>query len=127
MTPVFDRLLEQVPAPVDADALWSEAISTAAKSTKQRGSARESPAERLRRMRDALQGELIAFHDALIVTPYEGTERPTVEGAKLWDVRVPLTLFPKRDHGFSRVECLVEFSNDAGKGVRVLATRPEPR
>src|SRR5262249_41419207 len=41
---------------------------------------------------------------------------------------VPLTLFPWRDQGFTRVEVMVEFSNaDDGKGLRVLELRPAAR
>lgn len=123
----LDQLLRDVPEPVNTDEIWSEAIAAAALAEPMRGRDKETPAARMRRLRDQLKGELVAFHDALIVAPYQGDIRPTTEGAKLWDVQIPLTLFPKRDRGFSRIECLVEFATDGDAGVRVRALLPAAR
>ncbi|HET9622074.1 MAG TPA: hypothetical protein VFP84_11950, partial [Kofleriaceae bacterium] len=47
---------------------------------------------------------------------------------KLWQIAVPLTLFPKRDHGFSRIECIVELASPAGPGAfRVVELLPPAR
>jgi hypothetical protein len=126
MTLALDRLLEQIPAPHNTDELWREAAGAPFLTASPHGGKPESPAARMRRMRDALQGELVAFHDALIAAPYKGDLEVTAEGGALWDVRIPLTLFPRRAHGFSRVECLVEFSTGGGE-VRVLALAPAAR
>ena len=50
-------------------------------------------------------------------------------GKQRWDVEIPLTLFPKRDRGFTRVECIIEFRGDAGEipGFRVVELFPGER
>lgn len=129
MTAALEALLKEIPAPTtDADAMWTEAIAAAVRGPAMRSHSTESPAERMRRMRDALQGEIVAFHDALVVVPYKGELATTMPGSALWEVRVPLTLFPRRDQGFSCVEVLVELSNDReGDGLRVLDLLPKAR
>jgi hypothetical protein len=129
MPSALDAILAEAPATLaGTDELWEAAISAAVQASPPRGIRTESPAARLRRLRDAVQGEIVAFHDALMVLPYRGERTPTMTGSTLWEVRVPLTLFPRRDHGFSRVEVLVEFSNEQdAKGVRVLELQPAAR
>lgn len=131
MTRALERIVEKVPSPINRDMLWAEAISGAiqARHPRSRIRGKETPAERMRRLRDILNKELVAFHDALIVTPYPGTDLESEPETKLWNIGVPLTLFPQRDHGFSRVECVVEFSteNDGEQAIRVVRLFPEER
>jgi hypothetical protein len=123
----LQHLLEQHP-PEDAEKLWEQAAEAAWSFDRPRG-AEKSPGERLALLREQLRGELVSFHKELLATPYLGTDLPCPEGYKLWQVGVPLTLFPKRDQGFSRVECIVEFQTaDASSGAfRVLKLLPEER
>jgi hypothetical protein len=129
MAQPLDVIMQERP-PVDGAALWNEAIVEAMHATSSRGArGAETPAERLRRMRDSMAGELVAFHEGLVVAPYEGDELKPDPGTALWDVGIPVTLFPKRDHGFGHVECLVEFRSEGEERqpFRVMALQPEER
>src|SRR5687767_407760 len=101
MTQALTNLLSRVAVPADHADDWAQAIGAAARAEPPRGG-KASPADRLRRLREQVNGELVAFHDRLIVQPYQGPLSATVDGANLWSVAIPLTLFPKRDRGFSR-------------------------
>jgi len=129
LSPELQEILRQHPPSPPADRMWDEAIEQSYSIPVARGGgARETPAERLVRLRDKLKGELVAFHDRLRVEPYKGQELACAEGRRLWLVCVPLTLFPKRDQGFSRLECIVELRSEAvPQGFRVVKTLPEPR
>jgi len=130
MTTALENVLAVAPAGGDREALWTEAIVQAMRIRPGRKSARgPSPAERLRCMREKLDKELVAFHQKLVVKPHEGRAPEHATGGALWDIAIPLTLFPKRDRGFSRIECIVEFRADGdGDGtIRVLQLEPQER
>lgn len=126
MTSALESLLERQPPLTDGGIPWDEAIAAAAMADRVRGD-RESPEDRMRRLRDALSGELVAFHDELRILPYEGNDLKPTEGARLWQVGIPITLFPRRDQGFTRVECIIELAAEKGRGLRVLEVQPPPR
>lgn len=127
MNPALKELVAKHP-PMDTERLWDEISEQAWKLPGSRGEA-ELPGERVARLRERLHGELIAFHKRLITQPYTAGDLPCAPGCALWRVDVPLTLFPKRDQGFSRVECLVEFRTDDARAdcLRVLKLFPEER
>ncbi|HEX7842078.1 MAG TPA: hypothetical protein VF469_31620 [Kofleriaceae bacterium] len=129
LSPELQETLRHHPPSPPVDRMWDEAIEQSYSIPVARGGgAHETPAERLVRLRDKLKGELVAFHDRLHVEPYKGQELACAEARRLWLVRVPLTLFPKRDQGFSRLECIVELRSEAApQGFRVVKTLPEPR
>jgi hypothetical protein len=110
----------------DTRKLLDDAVLAAIRASGDRGS--ESPGERMKRLRDAVETELVSFHDRLPVTPYDGDQWKAAAGHRLFRVGIPLTLFPKRDHGFSRVECLVQFARgEDERGIRVVEVRPPAR
>ncbi len=127
ITRALRHLTAQHP-PVDAERLWDEATEAAWRLPSSRAEG-PPPGERMARLREQLQGELVAFHKQLRVTPYTGAELSSAPGWTLWSVAIPLTLFPKRDQGFSRVECIVEFStaDEQARVLRVLKLSPEER
>ena len=127
LTPALRRLLTQHP-PTDSERLWDEATEAAWRLPSNRAEG-PPPGERMARLREQLKGELVAFHKQLRVTPYTGGGLSSAPGWRLWQVDIPLTLFPKRDQGFSRVECLVEFLAADGQArvLRVLKLMPEER
>ena len=129
MTQALQHLIQANPPQEDTAALWKEAIRTSLDESPTRRAGVESPEARMRRLRDLLAGELVAFHDTLIVSSYAGQEFQPVPGTRLWEVAIPLTLFPKREYGFTRVECLVEFEAEtqAKNGLRILKVLPEAR
>ena len=123
MSTSFDRILSESSPILDNDSLWNQAIREAGMSTTmRRGEHGESPRDRMLRLKESLKGELVAFHDFLLARPYAGDIRPSRSDAKLYEVDIPLTLFPKRSQGFSRVECVVEFDSSAAgsDGPRIL-------
>jgi hypothetical protein len=126
MTKALATILANCPAH-DGSAIWNDAIVEAAKLPMQRGQ-REAPVERLARLRETLKGELVAFHDHLVVTPHDGGKEAGA-GKKFWNIQIPLTLFPKRDRGFTRTECIVEFRTDSEKegGFRLVELFPKER
>lgn len=128
MSEALDRFLEVHP-PVGSLARWDEAVHDAFR-------LRSRPAALSRfahlgwhfiNLRKQATAELVSFHRELTVTPYRGPEVPCPDGYSLWHVDIPLTLFPMRDQGFSRVECLVEFSTEEKSpgAFRVLKLLPE--
>lgn len=127
MNPALRELVAKHP-PTDTERLWDEITEAAWKLPKSRGEA-ELPGERVARLREKLHGELIAFHKRLVVLPYTAGDMPCAPGCALWRVDIPLTLFPRRDQGFARLECLVEFSTDSGRTdcFRVVRLFPEER
>ncbi|HEX5746308.1 MAG TPA: hypothetical protein VFZ09_08690 [Archangium sp.] len=127
MTPALRSLVTRHP-PMDTERLWDEISEAAWKLPGSRGE-KELPGERVARLRERLHGELIAFHQRLLITPYTRGDMPCAPGCALWRVDIPLTLFPKRDQGFSRLECLVEFRTDSERTdcFRVLRLFPEER
>jgi len=127
LTPALRHLLTQRP-PMDSERLWDEATEAAWRIPSSRAEG-PPPGERLARLREQLKGELVAFHKQLRVTPYTGTGLSSAPGWRLWQVDIPLTLFPKRDQGFSRVECLVEFlpADEQARTLHILKLMPEER
>ncbi|WP_146209748.1 hypothetical protein [Vitiosangium sp. GDMCC 1.1324] len=127
MNPALRELVARHP-PTDTERLWDEITEEAWKVPGSRGEA-EPPGERVARLRERLHGELIAFHKRLVITPYTAGDMPCAPGCSLWRVDIPLTLFPKRDQGFARVECLVEFraDNERTDCFRVVRLFPEER
>lgn len=129
LSPELHEIRKHHPPGPPVDRLWDEAIEQSySLSIPRAGGVHETPAERVARLRDQLKGELVAFHDQLHVEPYAGADLACADGRRLWTVRVPLTLFPKRDQGFSRLECIVELrSEGAPQSFRVVKLLPEPR
>ncbi len=114
--------------PMDAERLLDEAVEAAWRQPVSRAGG-TPPGELMAGLRERIQGELVAFHRKLPVAPYKGTEVTASPGCALWLVSIPLTLFPKRDQGFSRVECIVNFragEEDWGS-CRVVKLLPEAR
>lgn len=129
LSPELQEILKHHPLAPPIDRLWDEAIEQSYGIAASRAAgAHETPPERLVRLRDQLKGELVAFHDQLHVEPYAGADLACADGCRLWTVRVPLTLFPKRDQGFSRLECIVELRSEGPpQSFRVVKLMPEPR
>lgn len=129
LSPELQEILKHHPPSPSVDRLWDEAIEQSYEiATSRAAGAHETPPECLARLRDQLKGELVAFHNRLHVEPYAGAELACADGRRLWTIRVPLTLFPKRDQGFSRLECIVELrSEGAPQSFRVIKLMPEPR
>jgi hypothetical protein len=115
ITPLLRRVARQHPA-YDAKQLWDDAVETAGRD-RHRGADGVSAGETIARLRNALKGEVIAFHKLLGVAK-EGTD------GNRWRVLVPLTLFPKRDQGFTDVECGIEFEAEGGAAFRVIEALP---
>ncbi|HEY3570027.1 MAG TPA: hypothetical protein VGP73_18990 [Thermoanaerobaculia bacterium] len=126
MTSALESLLKHQPPLTDGGIPWDEAIMAAAMMDRVRG-VRESPEERMRRLRDELAGELVAFHHELHVVPYDKGSYEPAKGAGLWKVSIPVTLFPRRNQGFTRIECVVELATQTGRGLRVIEIQPPPR
>ncbi|HEX3481624.1 MAG TPA: hypothetical protein VHT91_41720 [Kofleriaceae bacterium] len=129
LSPELQEIIKHHPPAPPVDRLWDEAIEQSYSLPIPRaGGIHETPAERIVRLRDQLKGELVAFHNQLHVEPYAGAELACAGGRRMWTIRVPLTLFPKRDQGFSRLECIVELrSEGAPQSFRVVKLLPEPR
>jgi hypothetical protein len=123
-----ERASRGVPELAGMDQLLNQAVLESIRVGGARGPGGEMPADRMKRLRDAVERELVAFHEALPVAPYAGDDLKAAAGCRLWTVGIPLTLFPRRDHGFSRIECLVEFTRGSdAAGLRVVAIRPPER
>jgi hypothetical protein len=114
--------------PVDTERLLDEAVQDAWRQPVSRAGG-TPPGELMAGLRERIQGELVAFHRKLPVRPYQGAEVSPSPGYALWHVSIPLTLFPKRDQGFSRVECLVYFraGEEDWASCRVVKLLPEVR
>jgi len=125
----IQKTVSRHPLAAPAGRLWDEAIEQCYGIAANRGAgSAETPVERMVRLRDKLKGELVAFHDQLCVEPYAGRDLACAEGKRLWTVDVPLTLFPKRDQGFSRLECIVEIQSEGAPGsYRVVKVLPDQR
>lgn len=111
----------------DSKPYWSEVLNQARNLPEERGRG-ESGRDRMLRLRDTLRQELVAFHDKLVVS--QSADQSKIKpGARIWDILVPLTLFPQRDRGFSRVECIIEFRNEREDATdfRVVKLLPEER
>jgi hypothetical protein len=131
MSKALERLRVAYPPAANAEGLLGDAIQAAreAEDLGFRGQHDEEPlSERLAGLRESVRKELVAFHDHLTVAPYAAGDLTTTPGRRLWRVDVPVTLFPKRDKGFDRVECAVEFTadNDADF-LRVVGLFPKER
>ncbi len=115
--------------PFNGEQLWHDAILEAANLSSVRSGTGETLAERMSRLKESLKGEMVAFHDRLDVQPHSGEDGKVRPGTEWWDVKIPITLFPKRDQGFARVECLVEFysSSKAPIDFRVIMLAPNNR
>ena len=127
LSPELQEILKHHPLSPPVDQLWDEAIEQSYQLPVARDASRETPAQRMVRLRDKLKGELVAFHDRLGVEPYTGEDLACPAGSRLWTIRVPLTLFPKRDQGFSRLECIVELQAEGAAPFRVVKLLPESR
>lgn len=127
MTRALRELVSQH-APTHSEELLDEAVQAAWRQPPSRAGG-PPPGERMAQLREQLQGELVAFHQRLPARPYEGADVSPTPGCSLWLVGIPLTLFPKRDHGFSRVECIVSFraEGDEEDAFRVVKLLPEER
>lgn len=116
ITPLLRRVAREHPA-YDAKQIWDDAVETAVRS-RHRGSPEGAAAsDTIARLRNALKGEVIAFHKILGVAK-DG------DAANRWRVQIPLTLFPKRDQGFTQVECAVEFEAVGNAPFRVIDALP---
>lgn len=115
MSHALDQIVSEQPPLATATALWEEAIEAAGGVNRSRSAVGASARQRMVELRALIDQELVGFHEQLIVQPHEGNTKPTREDAALWDVHVPLTLFPRRGSGFHRVECILRFYAD-GKG-----------
>lgn len=104
----------------NAETLWSAALDQAWKLPRNRSSL-VSPGERLQHLKESMDGELVSFHKNLVVQPQPSAD----DRWKRWQIGIPVTLFPKRDHGFARVECVVEFASEDGDSFRVTETLPK--
>ncbi|WP_155893941.1 hypothetical protein [Cystobacter fuscus] len=122
------RELVSLHAPTHSELLLDEAVQAAWRQPPSRAGG-PPPGELMDRLREQLRGELVAFHQRLPVRPYEGVDVSPTPGCSLWLVGIPLTLFPKRDQGFSRVECIVDFRAEAATwdALRVVKLLPEER
>ncbi|MFY0577484.1 hypothetical protein ACN28S_27030 [Cystobacter fuscus] len=127
MTRALRELVSQH-APMHSELLLDEAVQAARRQLPSRAGG-APPGELMERLREQLRGELVAFHQRLPARPYEGSDVSPTPGCSLWLVGIPLTLFPKRDQGFSRVECIVDFRAEAGAwdAPRVVKLLPEER
>jgi len=74
-------------------------------------------------LRTRLAGEVVAFHKDLRLTP-QPAEHASL---RRWQIGIPLTLFPKRNQGFTRVECAMEFAAPNGGVFRVIDAVPVDR
>jgi hypothetical protein len=127
MTRALRELVSQH-EPAHSELLLDEAVEAAWRQHPSRAGG-PPPGELMERLREQLRGELVAFHQRLLVRPYEASDVSPTPGCSLWLVCIPLTLFPKRDQGFSRVECIVDFrtEGDAWDTLRVVKLLPEER
>jgi hypothetical protein len=117
VSPLLRKVVQNFPA-YDARKMWDETVEELS-SARFRGEEASGATEAFARLRAALRGEVVAFHKLLYVVP----EGDGAAGARKWRVSIPLTLFPKRDHGFVSVECAVEFEGRGGE-FRVLEALP---
>ncbi|TQF15142.1 hypothetical protein FJV41_15125 [Myxococcus llanfairpwllgwyngyllgogerychwyrndrobwllllantysiliogogogochensis] len=124
----LDRFLEKRP-PLDCLGQWDETVHDAFLLSGRL----DTPAEKawlketFLALRQRACADLVAFHDELMVTPYGGTDVVCPEGYSPWRVEFGLSLFPKREQGFARFECVVEFSlyETCPDAFRVLEVLPE--
>lgn len=87
--------------PLETGDLWDQAVAAAWNQPVMRSSLDAEPGERMAHLRDSLRGELVAFHKRLPVRLYAGTDLSALVRAGLVQVDIPVTLFPKRDQGFT--------------------------
>lgn len=122
------RELASQHAPGDSQRLLDEAVDAAWHQRPSRAGG-PPPGEVMAAFRERIQGELVSFHRHLPVRPYDGPDVTPSPGASLWRVDIPVTLFPKRDMGFARVECIVDFraEDDTWDAFRVVKLLPEAR
>jgi hypothetical protein len=103
--------------------LWMDALRDAGRMPDFRSGTDETAGSVIAALRSRLAGEIVAFHKLLIVTP----QPSTTPSMRRWQIAIPLTLFPKRDQGFTRVECAVEFAAPQGGTFRVIDAVPVDR
>ncbi|MCI0738430.1 MAG: hypothetical protein L0Y72_05255 [Gemmataceae bacterium] len=129
MNQVMEQIRAETAPLAAADDLWRAAIREAGDLDVQRSSGQSADgAQRLARLREALMGEMAAFHERLTVSPYKGNDFPAKPYRKLWQVDIPVTVFPKRDRGFDLVECLVEFgAENKADYLQVVGLFPKER
>lgn len=123
------RVLVAQHHPMDSERLLDEAVQAAWRQPSGRAGG-PSPGEAMADLRERLRGELVAFHRWLPARPYEASDVVPTPGCSLWLVGIPLTLFPRRDRGFSRVECIMDFRVEdaaAWDAFRVVKLLPEER
>ncbi|WP_164016900.1 hypothetical protein [Pyxidicoccus trucidator] len=128
MSEALERFLEVHP-PVGSLPRWDEAVHDAFRLSTRSAALCDGThlGEYFIELRKQATAELVSFHRELTVTPYRGLEVPCPDGYSLWQVDISLTLFPMRGQGFSRIECLVEFSTEVESpdAFRVLKLLPE--
>jgi hypothetical protein len=122
MSPAL-RVLTSAHPPFDAASLWKGAIDYAYAMPRHRAAGQESPGRLLETLKARLEGEVVAFHRSLVVTPQTSDS----ESRRRWQIEIPLTLFPKRDEGFTRVECAIELVAERGIFFRVVDALPIDR
>ncbi|MFY2560927.1 hypothetical protein ACN469_25210 [Corallococcus terminator] len=124
----LDRFLEERP-PLDCLGQWDETVHDAFLLSGRLDTAAEKAwlKETFLALRKRANADLVSFHDELMVTPYGGTDVVCPEGYSPWRVEFGLSLFPKREQGFARFECVVEFSlyETSPEAFRVLKVLPE--
>ncbi|MDW3221814.1 MAG: hypothetical protein R8G34_02825 [Paracoccaceae bacterium] len=129
MAEALDALIGQVsPLDVTAD-LWDDAFVQAGQVRSGRSGAKTSPKDRILELKATIEQELVGFHEQLVIRPHAGDQTPTKPDNKLWDVEIPLTLFPKRHSGFNRIECVFRLFMADGNNAefRVLKLHPAER
>jgi|GEM_PF-5946143 len=126
----LDRFLEDRP-PLDCLGQWDETVHDAFLLSGRLDTPAEQAwlKETFLALRKRASADLVSFHDELMVTPYGGTDVVCPEGYSPWRVEFGLSLFPKREQGFARFECVVEFSlyETSPDAFRVLKVLPEER
>ncbi|NVJ21254.1 hypothetical protein HUW62_08500 [Myxococcus sp. AM011] len=124
----LDRFLENRP-PLDCLGQWDETVHDAFLLSGRLDTPAETAwlKETFLALRKRASADLVSFHDELMVTPYGGADVACPEGYSPWRVEFGLSLFPKREQGFARLECVVEFSlyETSPDAFRVLKVLPE--
>ena len=117
------RVLASAHPAFDSSSLWKSAIEYAYAMPRHRSAGDDSPGRLLETLKARLEGEVVAFHKSLVVT----AQASDASNRARWQIGLPLTLFPKRDEGFTRVECAMELSANRGAFFRVVDALPIDR
>jgi hypothetical protein len=122
VSPALRALTREHP-PINSSALWLDALREANSIAEFRSGDGESAGSVMAKLRSRLAGEIVAFHKLLIATPQKNGDGDQHR----WQVAFPLTLFPKRNQGFSRIDCAVEFAAPDGGVFRIVEALPFDR